>query len=107
MKKISPLFILFFLTAACAPLHIESGKPMTLGQIQSIEKGVATKKNIKDVFGNPRMTGRDEAGFETWTYIYIDAAVPLRGGEMEERFQRVTVTFDGSTVKSISYELSD
>jgi len=79
----------------------------TAKHIQSIEKGRTTKASVEKAFGKPKTIGRDDAGLETWGYIYIDLNVPLKGGDVKGDIQRLTLTFDGETVKSFSYEFSE
>lgn len=98
------LFSLFLFS--CAPVHFQSGTEIHPDKIRAIDRGKTTKAEIEKLFGEPQMTGRDDDGLETWSYFYMDAEAPLRGGELRGKFQRITVTFDNGKVKSVSYELS-
>ncbi|MBE9504400.1 MAG: hypothetical protein IME96_09515 [Proteobacteria bacterium] len=105
MKQILILCILLFIVA-CAPIHLKSGKAFTIDQIQLIEKDKTKKEAINRLFGDPQLLGKNDRGLDTWTYLYMDAKIPLRGGQIKEKVQRVTITFEDGTVKSFSYELS-
>lgn len=105
MKQILILCILLFI-GACAPIHLKSGKAFTIDQIQLIEKDTTKKEAINRLFGNPQLLGKNDRGLDTWTYIYMDAKIPLKGGQIKEKVQRLTITFEDGAVKSFSYELS-
>ncbi len=96
----------FFFLLGCAPIHFTSGRPFTAEQIRSIEQGKTTKAEVLKLLGDPQLAGKDDEGLDIWTYMYIDAAAPIKGGEAEAKFRRLTVTFEGEMVKSFSYELS-
>lgn len=107
--RYTSFFFFLFLTLllfSCAPIHIESGNQISLKQIEAIEKGKTTREEVKDLMGEPQLTGKDDNGLDTWTYLHIEADLPIRGGKAKERFQRLTVTFEEETVKSTNYELS-
>lgn len=93
--------------AACSPIHMKSGRPFVIDQIQSIEKEKTDKDAVSKLFGEPQMRGKDDAGLDTWTYFYMSAVIPLKGGDVKENVRRLTITFDGGKVKTYSYELSD
>lgn len=94
------------LLGACAPIHMSSGKAFTISQIQSIEKDKSGKEEVKELFGEPQMTGKDDEGLDTWTFFYLDATIPLRGGNIKEKVQRISITFDKGKVSSFNYELT-
>lgn len=106
IKKLIILFIPLFLTASCGPIHFTSGKPFTMSHIESIKKGETTREGIKNLFGEPQLTGKNDSDEDIWSYLYIEAKVPLKGKPSKEKFQRITITFDGDKVKSMTYEMS-
>ena len=91
---------------SCGPIHFETGQSFTMLQIEAIKKGVTTKEEVRELFGEPRLTGKSDTGLDMWSYLYIKAEVPLKGAISKEKFQRSTITFKEDKVKSISYEMS-
>lgn len=106
MPKAFLIIFFCFILYACAPFQVETGRPFTLDQIKSIKRGSSTMGDIIQNFGQPSMTGKDDNGNDIWSYIYLEAEIPFRGGPTKESFRRLTVTFERDIVKSISYELS-
>ncbi|MDT8318728.1 MAG: outer membrane protein assembly factor BamE [bacterium] len=106
IKKLFLLTAIPALLYSCGPIHFETGRSFTMAQIEAVKKGVTTKEDIRELFGEPRLTGKSDAGLEMWSYLYIRAEVPLKGATSKETFQRTTVTFEKDRVKSISYEMS-
>ena len=106
LKKLIILTLPIIFTASCGPIHFKSGKPFTLSHIQSVKKGETSKEDIKNLFGGPQLTGKNDSDQDIWSYLYIEAKVPLKGGPSKEKFQRMTITFEADKVKSITYEMS-
>lgn len=106
LKKLIILVIPVLFIASCGPIHFKSGKSFTLTHIQSIKKGTSTKTDVRNLFGEPQLTGKNESDQDIWTYLYIEAQVPFRGKPSKEKFQRLTLTFEGDKVKSMTYEMS-
>jgi len=106
LKKLIILLIPLIFTASCGPVHFKSGKPFTLSHIESINKGSTTKEEIRKLFGEPQLSGKNDSDQDIWSYLYIEAKVPLKGGPSKEKFQRLTITFDDDKVKSMTYEMS-
>ena len=107
LKKLLLLATIPALLYSCGPIHFETGRSFTMVQIEAVKKGVTTKEEVRKLFGEPRFTGKSDTGLDMWSYVYIKAEVPLKGGISKEKFQRTTITFDESKVKSISYEMSN
>ena len=99
-------FSLLLALNACSPIHLQTGRPITLKKIEGIRAGDTKREEVKKMFGEPQAIGKDDEGFETWSYHYIEAEVPLKGTPTKETFQRLTITFEGEKVKSKNYELS-
>lgn len=91
---------------ACAPINMSSGKAFTISQIQAIEKDKSGKEEVKELFGEPQMMGKDDKGLDRWTFFYLDATIPLRGGDVKEKVQRLSITFEKGIVSSFDYELT-
>jgi len=106
IKKLLLLTAIPALLYSCGPIHFETGRPFTMVQIEAITEGVTTKEDILKLMGEPGLTGKSDAGLDIWSYFYIKAEVPLKGGISKEKFQKTTVTFEDNRVKSISYEMS-
>ena len=106
LKKLFLLTALPALLYSCGPIHLETGRSFTIGQIEAVKKGVTTRDEIRELFGEPRLIGKSDAGLDMWSYLYIKAEVPLKGDISKEKFQRITITFKDDRVKSISYEMS-
>ena len=106
LKKLLLLTIIPALLYSCGPIHFETGQSFTMLQIEAVKKGVTTKEEVRKLFGEPRLTGKSDTGLDMWSYLYINAEVPLKGGISKEKFQRATITFEEDKVKSISYEMS-
>ena len=106
LKTFLILILPLMLAAACGPIHFKSGKPFTATQIESVKKGETKKADIISLFGEPQLSGKNDSGEDIWSYLYIEAKVPLKGGPSKEKFQRMTITFEGDKVKSITYEMS-
>jgi outer membrane protein assembly factor BamE (lipoprotein component of BamABCDE complex) len=106
LKKLLLLITIPALLYSCGPIHFETGRSFTLLQIEAVKKGVTTKEDIRNLFGEPRLTGKSDTGLDMWSYLYIRAEVPLKGAISKEKFQRSTFTFKDNRVKSISYEMS-
>ena len=106
LKKLLLLTTIPALLYSCGPIHFETGLSFTMLQIEAVKKGVTTKEEIRELFGEPRLTGKSDTGLDMWSYLYIKAEVPLKGGTSKEKFQRTTITFKEDKVKSISYEMS-
>ncbi len=107
LKKLLLLITIPALLYSCGPIHFETGRSFTMLQIEAVKKGVTTKEEVRKLFGEPRFTGKNDTGLDIWSYVYIKAEVPLKGSISKEKFQRSTITFEGSRVKSISYEMSN
>ncbi len=105
-KKLLLLATIPILLYSCGPIHFETGRSFTMVQIEAVKKGVTTKDEVRRLFGEPRFTGKSATGLDMWSYLYIKAEVPLKGGISKEKFQRTTITFEEDKVKSISYEMS-
>jgi hypothetical protein len=45
------------------------GRNFVAAPVQSIEKGVTTKADVQQSFGDPFRTGLDD-GYESWSYVY-------------------------------------
>ena len=106
LKKLMISAIPLILLSSCGPIHFKSGRLFTLSHIESINKGETTKEEIRKLFGEPQLTGKNESDQDIWSYLYIEAKVPLRGGPSKEKFQRITITFEDGKVKSATYEMS-
>ncbi|MDH3975792.1 MAG: outer membrane protein assembly factor BamE [Deltaproteobacteria bacterium] len=106
LKKLIILLIPLIYTISCGPIHFKSGKPFTMSHIEAIKKGETGKEDIKNLFGEPQLAGKNDSHQDIWSYLYIEAKVPLRGGPSKEKFQRMTITFEADKVKSITYEMS-
>jgi outer membrane protein assembly factor BamE (lipoprotein component of BamABCDE complex) len=59
------LIVLAISLAGCASV----GRNFPSSPVERIEKGVSTKKDVRQMFGEPFRTGVDN-GFESWTYVY-------------------------------------
>lgn len=106
LKKLLLITTIPALLYSCGPIHFETGRSFTMLQIEAVRKGVTTKKDIRELFGEPRLTGKSDTGLDMWSYLYIKAEVPLKGTISKEKFQRSTIIFKDNKVKSISYEMS-
>ena len=104
MKRIFILSITALFLFSCGPLNFTAGRSFPMDKISSVNKDKTTMEEAKKIFGEPQMTGIDESERPTWTYIYIEAEVPLSGPAKKEVFKRLTLTFEDKKVKFFSYE---
>jgi len=110
MKRYSLIFILIFYLSGCATV----GKRFSTDKINLIKKGVTSKQEILNIFGNPENISTDSEGRETFSYVYVKAKakptsfIPLlwifSGGASTES-EVLTIYFDKEG-RVEDYELS-
>jgi outer membrane protein assembly factor BamE (lipoprotein component of BamABCDE complex) len=106
MKRTTLLFSLLFvlLTAGCS-IPVEIGRPVTLANLQSIDKGMSSQQ-VTSLLGEPMATGLDSDGDQTWTWFHLRVILPVKADAAPE-MQRVSVTFNSEErVLYTTYDLS-
>jgi len=97
MKKTNPYItaaILFVFSLGC----ITVGGDFPVDSVPAIAKGVTTKDELVQWFGEPYQRGLED-GQETWTYVYVKR----RPGNKTES-KELHISFDGGNkVDSYSY----
>lgn len=73
MKKLSIILVCFLFLAACAT----SGNPKIRDQksVANIQKGITTKQDLVEMFGQPQAKNKQKDGVEKWSYVYSEAKV--------------------------------
>lgn len=107
-------FALFlaFLFVSCASTTMEIGRDFSDRHINDIVKGVTTKSQILQMFGNPFGTTVNDST-ETWTYTYSRSVgkatsfVGVTNATGKVYSKSLTLTFDrAGTVRTFSYTVN-
>jgi len=110
MKKYLLIFTLIFYLSGCATV----GKKFSADKINLIEKGLTSKQDILNIFGDPENISTDSEGRDTFLYLYVKAKakptsfIPIfwifSGGASTES-KALTIYFDKEGIVE-DYELS-
>ena len=66
-RRVIVIAMLVLLIAASGCFSV--GSNFSARPVRKIEKGVSTKAQVEEMFGEPFRTGLDD-GYESWTYLY-------------------------------------